>query len=256
MKFSCPKCSSKYQIADEKVIGRTLKMKCRKCGTHIPIQGKAMSIAPVLSSSGGGTPSMAATALSLAPTAGSLAPSAPSSAGGRPGASAPWPAGVPRASAPAPQIRQKRPVSSDRLQLSIPAAPAPNYTSGGYGKPAGAPSMPAPAKAQTAPEPQWHAGIGGKVVGPLGERELIEKIQSTQITEETFVWKDGMSDWKPIPEIPELAPLLVHLPAPPSMPAKAKAAAGLGATAGLGGSWPHWSAAGVFSYRGLRLSRR
>lgn len=40
MKFSCPKCSAKYQIADDKVAGRTVKMKCRKCGTTIPIQAE------------------------------------------------------------------------------------------------------------------------------------------------------------------------------------------------------------------------
>jgi predicted Zn finger-like uncharacterized protein len=37
MKFSCPNCTAKYQIADDKVAGRTVKMKCRKCGTVIPI---------------------------------------------------------------------------------------------------------------------------------------------------------------------------------------------------------------------------
>lgn len=40
MKFSCPKCSAKYQIGDEKVAGRTVKMKCRKCGSTIPIRAE------------------------------------------------------------------------------------------------------------------------------------------------------------------------------------------------------------------------
>lgn len=37
MKFLCPSCKAKYQIADEKVIGRTVKMKCRQCGHVIEI---------------------------------------------------------------------------------------------------------------------------------------------------------------------------------------------------------------------------
>jgi len=37
MKFLCPSCKAKYQIADEKVLGRSVRMKCRKCGFVIPI---------------------------------------------------------------------------------------------------------------------------------------------------------------------------------------------------------------------------
>ncbi|MFW6051858.1 MAG: zinc-ribbon domain-containing protein, partial [Myxococcota bacterium] len=39
MKFLCDNCKAKYQIADEKIAGRTLKMKCRKCGHDILIRG-------------------------------------------------------------------------------------------------------------------------------------------------------------------------------------------------------------------------
>lgn len=38
MKFLCPSCKAKYQIADEKVIGRSVRMKCRQCGHLIEIQ--------------------------------------------------------------------------------------------------------------------------------------------------------------------------------------------------------------------------
>src|SRR5688572_14341064 len=37
MKFLCPSCKTKYQIADDKVSGRAVRMKCRKCGYIIPI---------------------------------------------------------------------------------------------------------------------------------------------------------------------------------------------------------------------------
>ncbi|MBN2194690.1 MAG: zinc-ribbon domain-containing protein [Polyangiaceae bacterium] len=37
MKFVCPNCKAKYQIADERIAGRSVKMKCRKCGHVIHI---------------------------------------------------------------------------------------------------------------------------------------------------------------------------------------------------------------------------
>ncbi|MCH2110552.1 MAG: zinc-ribbon domain-containing protein, partial [Polyangiaceae bacterium] len=39
MKISCPTCSAKYSLADEKVQNRLAKIRCRKCGTSIIIDG-------------------------------------------------------------------------------------------------------------------------------------------------------------------------------------------------------------------------
>src|SRR6478736_5621873 len=39
MKFLCSNCKAKYQIPDEKIAGRTLKMDCRRCNTPITIRG-------------------------------------------------------------------------------------------------------------------------------------------------------------------------------------------------------------------------
>ena len=51
MKISCPACSAKYSLADEKVQDRLAKIRCRKCGTTIVIDGKA-SPANVYASAG------------------------------------------------------------------------------------------------------------------------------------------------------------------------------------------------------------
>lgn len=40
MKLSCPSCSAKYSIADEKVHDRLAKIRCRKCSATIIIDGK------------------------------------------------------------------------------------------------------------------------------------------------------------------------------------------------------------------------
>jgi predicted Zn finger-like uncharacterized protein len=41
VKISCPACAAKYSIADEKVSDRLAKIRCRKCGATIVIDGKA-----------------------------------------------------------------------------------------------------------------------------------------------------------------------------------------------------------------------
>lgn len=41
MKISCPACTAKYSIADDRVQDRLAKIRCRKCGATIVIDGKA-----------------------------------------------------------------------------------------------------------------------------------------------------------------------------------------------------------------------
>ena len=40
MKIECPSCAAKYSIGDDKVQDRLAKIRCRKCGTTIVIDGK------------------------------------------------------------------------------------------------------------------------------------------------------------------------------------------------------------------------
>src|SRR6202012_225894 len=40
VKFFCEQCKAKYQIADEKVAGKTVRMKCRKCGHLIEVKAE------------------------------------------------------------------------------------------------------------------------------------------------------------------------------------------------------------------------
>jgi len=39
MKITCQSCQSKYNVADEKVQGKIVKIRCRKCGSTIVVQG-------------------------------------------------------------------------------------------------------------------------------------------------------------------------------------------------------------------------
>ena len=84
MKFLCPSCKAKYQIADEKVAGRSVRMKCRKCGYVIQVS----SVAGMGDALPGSDPPAAIDAMSdvsaaappVAPTAVAFEPSAPAPA--------------------------------------------------------------------------------------------------------------------------------------------------------------------------------
>lgn len=130
MKFLCPSCKAKYQIADEKVSGRSVRMKCRKCGFIIPIsqvppapttlqpaEGDLMSVVPKPPPPAQVTvqdvlappPKPANLPGKLAPRPGAAtpAPRPPSSpsAAPRPGS----PGAAPRSVTPAPGIRAPTP---------------------------------------------------------------------------------------------------------------------------------------------------
>jgi hypothetical protein len=43
MKFLCRNCKAKYQIADDKVVGRTLRMTCQQCGEPIVVRSASVT---------------------------------------------------------------------------------------------------------------------------------------------------------------------------------------------------------------------
>lgn len=45
MKISCQSCGAKYTIADEKVLGKIVKIRCKKCGATIVINGNEVAAA-------------------------------------------------------------------------------------------------------------------------------------------------------------------------------------------------------------------
>ena len=50
MKITCQACAAKYTIADEKVLGKVVKIRCKKCGATIVVNGND----PAAASSGAG----------------------------------------------------------------------------------------------------------------------------------------------------------------------------------------------------------
>jgi hypothetical protein len=51
----------------------------------------------------------------------------------------------------------------------------------------------------------WYYSENNQQLGPVSEDDLKQKARRGGLNPTTLVWKDGMSDWKPIAELPELA---------------------------------------------------
>jgi len=116
MKFLCDNCKAKYQIADDKVQGKTLRMKCRKCGHTIEIRALEGGAAP---STAGETMQVTALSEEAAAHLNLDKPAAPRPAAGAPAA--------PRAAAPtAPAApAAPRPTTGAAPRPTTAAAPRP-----------------------------------------------------------------------------------------------------------------------------------
>ena len=51
----------------------------------------------------------------------------------------------------------------------------------------------------------WYYSENNQQLGPISEEDLKQKARSGGLKPATLVWKDGMSDWTSIAELPELA---------------------------------------------------
>jgi len=143
MKFLCPSCKAKYQIADEKVAGRSVRMKCRKCGFVIPLS--EIPTAPTTIPPGEeGVPAPVVPKAPLAPT-GTASVGAKAPAVAPPRAASPAAPGVASAK---PAVPPRRPTLSD---VAIgPAKPgAPVVRPAAPGTPSAA--IPAPSAGRPAP---------------------------------------------------------------------------------------------------------
>jgi predicted Zn finger-like uncharacterized protein len=114
MKITCQSCQSKYNVADEKVAGKVVKIRCRKCGATIVVNGAAAAI--------------------------------------------------------------------------------PNESHE-------ATDAPPPASTQAVSADPWHVNLAENDQRTMGLSQLVEAYNSGVVTQDTFVWTEGMSDWMPLGEV-------------------------------------------------------
>jgi len=204
MKFLCSNCKAKYQIADEKLEGRAVRMKCRKCGHIIEVPSPS--------------------------TAGSVAqrmPAAPESSKPPPPKPTPSPAGaraLPRpATRPAAPARPlgkplpPRPGSSLTDVAAKLADAPPRSTAGGALADAFSQSVKDPDQADVSAAievlsagagEEWYVGINGVPLGPVRLSTLRQKASQGVIDEDSLVWREGFEEWLPLRTFPELVMLV------------------------------------------------
>lgn len=89
------------------------------------------------------------------------------------------------------------------------------------GQMGGAPQMPGMGAA--VPQVQYYIGINGQQYGPCDWNKLQQLVQQGQLTQQSYVWKNGMAQWEFAGNVAELAPLFQgtapQMPGmPPTMP--------------------------------------
>ncbi len=171
MKFLCDNCKAKYQIADEKVAGKTVRMKCRKCGHQIEVRAAVTE-----------------TSVSMAPPTGEPQRPAPPRPGG--GLATSLSAAKPR---PAAHGRDAGGLAG-AFQRSVQDPPPQ--------------TVPYPAGDDVNVNEEWYAAINGVPVGPIRISELRRKAAAGAVTEDSLVWQEGLEEWRAVRTIPDLAAIV------------------------------------------------
>jgi len=182
VKFLCDSCKAKYQIADEKVAGKTVRMKCRKCGHQIEVRAAvtetSVSAAPPTAPDAPRAP--AAAKNSLATSLSATKPRAPSA----PSAGAGAAAGAGGGALAGAFQRTVQDGGSSAHGSSQPSAIELSVTD------------------------EWYVAINGVPVGPVRISELRRKAASGAVTEDSLCWQEGLEEWRPVRSVPELATIV------------------------------------------------
>ncbi len=186
MKFLCGSCRTKYQISGEKVRGKILTIRCKKCGAKILVRESLARESAV------GT---------------EVAPVAKDE----------------RVQAEANVRRKSASVSQARVGGSAALASAFDVAMGGGS--AEADDMPTsiapvPANLENAGV-EWYIAIDGEQHGPYAFAEVVRKVVGGEAQGRHYVWHDGMDNWTRIREVKDLNPYLPSdkkKPPPPPPP--------------------------------------
>jgi len=202
MRFLCEQCKAKYQIADEKVAGKTVRMKCRKCGHLIEVKAEVTETSVSTKAPQPDAPEEndatrvgvdinAMMKLSSGATTKPASPAAPGAP--RPAPAAPRPALATSLASAKPRTPSRPPQQSSAL-------------AGAFQKSVAKDDERAMVEISTSSE--WYVAINGVPVGPVRISELRRKASVGAVNEESLVWQEGMEEWRPLRTIPELVAIL------------------------------------------------
>jgi predicted Zn finger-like uncharacterized protein len=181
MRVICDSCGASYNIADAKVLGRLVKVRCKSCSGTILVDGRGpRAAAPE-------TPPTSLRSTSARPPA-PVAPPLP------PTSSIP-PAIMPRAPSAPPPAAQPAPGAAWQATPSEPPDDATQLWNR-----AGA----SPLAAGGTEAESWSVNLSDTDQRTMSSEQIIEGFLSGEVTDDAFVWKEGMDDWMPVLEVDEL----------------------------------------------------
>ena len=111
-------------------------------------------------------------------------------------------------------------------------------------------SAPVPS-ARPAGEKEWYVAIDEAQIGPVDLREIEQRWDAKELSEDSLAWKAGMGDWSPLAEIPDFAYLVTERPQQQAPAASSYANMPAGATAMPSSSLPQ--AMGPMAFAGSNV---
>src|SRR5436305_9487653 len=178
MQFSCESCKAQLQIADEKVRGKRLIVRCKRCGAKIALADPLLSKSP-------------------------------------PRVIAPGPASSPPAvSVPDSDTESTRAMGSDVLERALRASRHDDVQNGSPPTQRFA----APPPAIPPDPAVWFALLHGKQTGPMTRTDLEIRAEEGDLGPRTYVWCEGMDSWQRAKDVIELVALFPQLPGPTPSP--------------------------------------
>lgn len=243
MKFACDKCDARYAIADEKIRGKVLKIKCKKCGNVLVLREPRASTAapqqtaqPVRARAAGSGPGLGAEGQRRADVQpGQAAPApqrpaarqnrstvpekvdglsqvarVPSSGNIAAGQTASGQMASLLASAQARPTTSAEPAPADDWDEEAPTQVADDFELEKILQNAGAKAPPPP----PAPSLIWYVAQNGVQSAPMQQHALAARIRVGEISGRDHAWNETMTDWVKISTLPAFAADLATAGAP------------------------------------------
>lgn len=181
MKFLCQRCKTRYSIADERVRGKILKIRCKSCSEVITVR-EGMETAPERP---------AAARRKRAMTQAAPEPLSGASVSGPAAAAKPPPR-------PGTRTRQPRPSQNPALRGAFEQALA------------AAPGHAPPATL----EPDWYLAENGVQSGPFSLARAKAKLRERGPAEELYCWSEGFESWLPVGKVSHFRGVFDPVPPP------------------------------------------
>src|SRR6185312_3638996 len=183
MRFLCEQCKAKYQIADEKVAGKTVRMKCRKCGHLIEVKAEVTETSVASKAPPPPSPVEVEEATRVGMDVNALLKSiGPKDTTTKP--AAPRPGTKPGLATSLASAKPQKPAAPPQAQHG------PGALAGAFQKTVGHHTA-EPSLLEISTSSEWYCAINGVPVGPVRIAELRRKAAVGAVTGESLVWQEG-----------------------------------------------------------------